>query len=113
MKRYSPAGSAGLVGLLVLIFLLGATAPADADVRLPRIFSSHMVLQQEAAIPVWGWASPREKVTVTLGPTSQRTVAGKDEHAIRNVTQGNRRQRFRRIVQRHGDRDRDTLDKLK
>lgn len=56
---------------------------ALADVRLPRIFDSHMVLQRNKPIPVWGWADAGEKVTVELsgnGIDAQlKTVkAGKD-----------------------------------
>ncbi len=51
---------------LAVILTLLSTGISDANVRLPRIFSSHMVLQQEAPIPVWGWANPGERVTVTL-----------------------------------------------
>ena len=42
--------------------------------RLPSIFVDHMVLQQEAALPVWGWADPGEIVTVTFGPEKAETV---------------------------------------
>ncbi|GAB3259246.1 sialate O-acetylesterase [Larkinella harenae] len=35
-----------------------------ADVRLPKVFGSHMVLQRRKAVPVWGWADPNEKITV-------------------------------------------------
>ena len=39
-----------------------------AEVRLPALFSDHMVLQQDAAAPVWGWASAGERVTVSIAP---------------------------------------------
>lgn len=39
-------------------------ATAQADVRLPAIFGDHMVLQRDAAVPVWGWADPGETVTI-------------------------------------------------
>jgi len=48
---------------------------ARAEIRLPHVFGSHMVLQQEKPITVWGWAEPGEKVTVQLGETSQTTQA--------------------------------------
>jgi len=35
-----------------------------AELFLPSIFSDHMVLQRDRALPVWGWASPGEQVTV-------------------------------------------------
>ena len=39
--------------------------PVLADVRLPRLFGDHMILQQETANAVWGWADPGESVSVT------------------------------------------------
>ena len=49
--------------------------PLNADVRLPAIFSDNMVLQQNMRVPVWGWASPGETVTVTFAKDTARTVA--------------------------------------
>jgi sialate O-acetylesterase len=46
---------------------LVVTAPASANVTLPHAFGSHMVLQRDQAIPVWGWADPEEKVSVQIG----------------------------------------------
>ncbi len=43
------------------------TSVGFSDVRLPAIFSDHMVLQQGKKIAVWGWADPGEKITATLG----------------------------------------------
>ena len=68
---------------LFSLFLLFA-CPAHADVRLPKLFASHMVLQRNKPIPVWGWADAGEKVTVALkGFTAKRQEkaikAGKDE----------------------------------
>ena len=69
---------------MILSFLcLLCINAAIADVRLPKIFDSHMVLQRHKPIPVWGWADAGEKVTVQLsgsGITKQtKTIkAGKD-----------------------------------
>ena len=46
-----------------------------ADVTMPPIFGDHMVLQQEAKLPVWGWAAPGEAVTVTLGARCAKATA--------------------------------------
>ncbi len=43
---------------------LGNLNSARADVRLPSIFSDGMVLQQNASVPVWGWADVGEEITV-------------------------------------------------
>ncbi len=48
----------------LLLFLLAVSL--KAQVKLPPLFSNNMVLQQGIEIPVWGWASPGEKVTVTF-----------------------------------------------
>jgi sialate O-acetylesterase len=53
-------------GSLVLIACL-VTPSVDAEVKLPAIISDHMVLQADAEVPIWGWASPRETVAVRLG----------------------------------------------
>lgn len=50
--------------LLGLWLATGAAAFVRADVRLPALFSSHMVLQQRSKTPIWGWAEPGEKITV-------------------------------------------------
>ncbi len=49
-----------------------------ADVRLPNVFGSHMVLQRRKPVPVWGWADGGEKVTVTLNNQIKTIKAGKD-----------------------------------
>jgi hypothetical protein len=62
-----------------LVFICAAAAlPALADVRLPAIFSDHAVLQQGAALPVWGWADPGEAVTVSLAGQTRTARAGAD-----------------------------------
>ncbi len=48
---------------------------ASADVRLPSVFGDHMVLQREMPVPVWGWAAPGEKVTVTFAGTTVAATA--------------------------------------
>lgn len=46
---------------------LAFTPSAQAEVKLPAVFDSHMVLQRDVPIPVWGWAAPGEKVIVEFG----------------------------------------------
>ncbi len=47
-----------------LLFLVVAL-PCWADVRLPKILGSHMVLQRDSEVTLWGWADPGETVTVS------------------------------------------------
>lgn len=49
-----------------LAVLASLQTAAYADVKLPAIFNSHMVLQQGKEIRIWGWAEPGESVTVYL-----------------------------------------------
>lgn len=48
---------------LLFIFLI-INHICFAFISLPNIFSDNMVLQREVAIPIWGWASPGEKIEV-------------------------------------------------
>lgn len=57
---------------------VAGVAAARADVKLPSIFSEHMVLQQGVAAPVWGWAAPGESVAVSIGDQTKKVVAGQD-----------------------------------
>lgn len=56
--------------------LVGQTALAD--VVLPRVFGSHMVLQRRKPVPVWGRADAGEKITVTFASQAKTAKAGKD-----------------------------------
>ena len=50
----------------VLAALLFVCSGARAEIKLPKVFSDNMVLQQELPVPVWGWAAAGETVTVEL-----------------------------------------------
>ena len=60
---------------LTLLFHGTYAQPAGAEVRLPNVFSSHMVLQQERPLVVWGWGQPNETVTVRLAEASAQVQA--------------------------------------
>jgi sialate O-acetylesterase len=50
--------------LLALLCLAACQALSAADLRLPALFSDHMVLQRDKAVAVWGWADADEEVSV-------------------------------------------------
>lgn len=50
--------------LTVLMGTFFVIAGAAADVTLPALFGDHMVLQQNAQVPIWGWARPGEEIRV-------------------------------------------------
>jgi len=66
--------------LAVAALVISGLAPqvAVADVRLPSIFGSHMVLQQGQKNKVWGWGDAGEQVTVTIAAQKHRATAGDD-----------------------------------
>ena len=37
-----------------------------AQIRLPKLISDNIVLQRDQLIKIWGWASPKEKITLTF-----------------------------------------------
>ncbi|MCH2059207.1 MAG: chitobiase/beta-hexosaminidase C-terminal domain-containing protein [Verrucomicrobiales bacterium] len=55
-----------LKAFLMLVLMAVATMAAEAEVRLPRIFGNHMVLQRGIKLPVWGWAGAGENLSLTL-----------------------------------------------
>lgn len=65
-----------LLALLVSLVSLSFAAPAvRANVALPSMLTSHMVLQRDREVPIWGWAEPSEKVTVSFAGQSVSTQA--------------------------------------
>jgi len=65
------------VGLIAPLMFV-ATRDADADVKLPSIFTEHMVLQQGQQNRVWGWADEGEEIAVAICEQTQKAVADKD-----------------------------------
>ena len=62
--------------VLAVLGLFGSAGTARADVKLPKVLASNMVLQQKAPIPIWGTADAGESVTVSLGDNIATTTAG-------------------------------------
>jgi len=71
---------------LSLLILAMFAAPASAEVRLPKILASKMVLQRESSVRIWGHAKPGENVRVSCDwlDSLQKTVA--DEQGAWEVT---------------------------
>ena len=42
-----------------------ASLPVKTGLRLPSLFGDHMILQQNMKNTIWGWADPKEQITVT------------------------------------------------
>ncbi len=65
------------VVLTILVLFVFADV-SHADVKLPQLFSDHMVLQRNRPIPVWGQAAPDQRVKVSLNDSSQSTRANEN-----------------------------------
>ncbi len=64
--------------LLTLLLAVAFVSPAAAEIKLPTIIGDNMVLQREMPVPIWGWAEPKEKISVTFDNQSVATIADKD-----------------------------------
>lgn len=62
-----------LVGLTLPV--AAETQPASAELRLPQVFGDNMVLQRDKPVPVWGWAEPGAKVSVTFAGQTKTAPA--------------------------------------
>ena len=51
---------------LGLLFFLLISFCLRAQLRLPALFNDHMVIQQKATVPIWGWAHPSQNVTIKV-----------------------------------------------
>ncbi len=64
--------------LAAAVLVAGMTSTVQADVKLPNVFGSHMVLQQGQKNKVWGTADANEEVTVTIGSQSHKAKVSAD-----------------------------------
>ena len=63
-----------LLSLLSSLFVL-VSLNAQSEITLPNMLGSHMVLQRNQPIHLWGWADPGEQVTATLRASTETTKA--------------------------------------
>lgn len=65
------------IKFFLLILLLAFSV--NAQVKLPAIVSSNMVLQRNTSVNVWGWAEANEKITITASWLEQSVAVEADE----------------------------------
>jgi len=61
--------------LFAIIAALILSASARANISLPDVISTGMVLQQRQRVPIWGKADPGEVITVRFAGQSKKTTA--------------------------------------
>lgn len=59
---------------------------ASAQIRLPRLVRDSMVLQRNAPVNVWGWASGHERIRLQFNGHSYRTTADNDGNWLVRLT---------------------------
>lgn len=75
----------------ILLLFISICFEIRAEVKVPALVGNGMVLQRDTKIPIWGWASPGEKIIVTFNGSSYRTLCnenGKWKIAIKKQKAG-------------------------
>ncbi len=75
-----------LIQTCTLVASLCFVALARAEVKPSALFGDHAVLQSGMAVPVWGTATPGEKVSVTIEAQTKTATAGADGKWIVRLT---------------------------
>jgi len=65
---------------LTIVILCLVLSTANSQVQLPSVINDHMVLQQQFEAPIWGWAKPGTKVTITPGWPGQKVSVLTDQN---------------------------------
>src|SRR5271155_148820 len=90
MNRYINRLAAASAALALFLLSLPQSALGETELRLPRLFSDNMVLQQGMTVPVWGWGQDGTTVTVTFRDqtVSALVVDGQWRVNLRNLKPG-------------------------
>ena len=69
-----------IIFLALLLIASISSQRAKAEVKLPAILSSNMVLQQDTEVTIWGWAKAKEKIHIKSSWNKKKikTKADKD-----------------------------------
>ncbi len=60
---------------LLMVLICAMSLDAIANISLPKIIGHNMVLQRGQPVPIWGYASVGEKITVQFNGQQKQTVA--------------------------------------
>ena len=66
---------------VLFLFAFCFCIQVKADIRLPAILSSNMVLQQQTNVKLWGWGDPTERVFITNSWNNQTDSTMVDQNA--------------------------------
>lgn len=68
--------------LVLSLTLFFVSITGFAQLKLPAIFSDHVVLQRESNVPVWGWAKPGESIQVSTNWSKEKVTALTNKNGI-------------------------------
>jgi sialate O-acetylesterase len=100
--RLTPSSASALVALL----LAPLAALRAGELTLGAVFSDHMVLQRDKAVPVWGSADPNEQITVEFAGQKENTIAGADGKWLVKLNPMAASAESRTLLVRSGQQDR-------
>ena len=66
------------ITVFICTLLVCILQQAHAEVKLPRLVRDSMVLQRDAKIRIWGWATPGEKLSIRFNNRKYKATAGTD-----------------------------------
>ncbi len=78
LTRFNHALTLSLMKRLITALSLVTAVMLHAEVKLPALFSDHIVLQRGKPVAIWGWADPGEEVTVKFGAQLKLAATDKD-----------------------------------
>ena len=62
---------------LITLFFIYHSQISIGQVKLPKLISDGIVLQRNTEIPIWGWASNNEEITISFNKKKYKTKASK------------------------------------
>ena len=66
-----------LAAIFLYVFFSGSLT-TSAQIKLPRLVTDSMILQRDAEIKIWGWASPKEKIYIRFQDKNYKTTTSPD-----------------------------------
>ncbi|KQC01838.1 sialate O-acetylesterase [Pedobacter sp. Hv1] len=67
--------------LILLTSLMLCQGKSNANVRLPAVIASNMVLQRQSNVNLWGWSDPAEKIYITTSWSNKKYAVTANDNA--------------------------------
>jgi sialate O-acetylesterase len=74
-----------MMRFLIIVCLAIVPGTVSAQVKLPQLVRDSMVLQRDAPVKIWGWASVGEKINLKFNSKTFKTITGKDGKWLINL----------------------------